>query len=135
MKTLIIFFSRSGHNKQFAEELAMEISADIEEIIDQKPKGFIMSGWQSKKKSKTEIAPIGKDPKTYDNVIFITPLWFGGVPPAPRTYVEQHLEKIKSFAMVSVSGNGKDNERYIDELENDYSLNISPRLMISDKEF
>ena len=134
MKILVTYYSRTGHNKQVAKELAEKISADVDEIIELKPRGFVMSGWQSMRKAKTDIGEISKDPADYDLVILAAPLWFGGISPALRTYIEKYLQRIKTFACLSVSGNGIKNEPYIDELERQYSLKIQPRLLLTDGE-
>ncbi|MEI6498846.1 MAG: flavodoxin domain-containing protein [bacterium] len=134
MKILVVYYSRTGHNRQLAKELAAEVAADIEEIIESKPKGFIMSGWQSMTKAKGEIGKVAMNPGDYDRVILVAPIWFGGISPALRTYIEEYLTKIKTFACLSVSGNGNKNESYIDQLEKEYSLNIRPRLLLSDAE-
>jgi menaquinone-dependent protoporphyrinogen IX oxidase len=134
MKTLVVYYSRTGHNRQMAQELAPALSADIEEIIELKPKGFIMSGWQSMRKVKGEIGRVAKNPANYDLVILTAPLWFGGISPALRTYVEQYLQKIRTFACLSVSGSGIKNDHYIDQLEKQYSLKIRPRLLLTDRE-
>ncbi|MEI6144733.1 MAG: NAD(P)H-dependent oxidoreductase [Candidatus Berkelbacteria bacterium] len=134
MKTLIVYYSRTGHNKQVAKELAEMISADVEEIVELKPKGFVMSGWQSMTKAKGEIGDVAHDPADYDLVVLVAPLWFGGISPALRTYIEKYLKKIKSIACLSVSGNGMKNEPYINKLEQEYSLSIQPRLMLTDSE-
>ena len=135
MKTLVVYFSRSGHNRKIAEELTDLISADLEEIVDKDPKGFIISGWQAIRKKKTEINLLSKDPASYDFVILSTPMWVGGMPPAVRMFIDQYLKDIKTFGFLSVSGNGAKNEKYVDALEREYPFKIEPRLLISDPEF
>ena len=135
MKFLITYFSRSGHNKKIANDFASSASCDIYEIIDKKPRGYIMSGFGALHKKKTEINPIEQDLKKYDFIILASPFWAGGVPPATRTFIEQYLQKIKRFGFLSVSGGGEKNTSYLDTLEKEYTLDISPRLLVSDTDF
>ena len=134
MKNLILFYSRSGHNKKVAGELAQMIKADTDEIIDLDPKGFIISGWHAMKQRKTKIAPLKKNLDDYDQIILVSPFWVGGLPPTTRTFLESQ-PKLKKFALLSISGGGSKNEGFVDKTEKQYSVKIAPRLLISDPEF
>ncbi len=134
MRKLILYYSRSGHNKKIAQELAKMIEADIEEIIDLDPRGFIISGWQAIQKRKTKIAPLESKLEEYDQVILSTPFWVGGLPPATRTFLENNPE-LKNFAILSISGSGIKNEGFVDVFEKQYNVKASPRLLISDTDF
>ena len=134
MKYLIAYYSRGGHNLQIAKELKTLLKADIEEIIDLKPKNIFISIWQSLTKQTTEIKEIKNNPKKYDITILITPIWAGSLPPATRTYLKNYLQNFKKLSLLSVSGQGSKNINYIDKLEQEYSVKISPRLLISDYE-
>lgn len=131
MKRLIVYFSRSGHNKKIAEDLSKMLAADIEEIVDKKPKGFMMSGYQSMNKKITEIAKVKYRPSDYEQIIVVAPMWFGGIPPALRTYAEKFLSNI-NIALASVSGNGFKNKHLVNDFARDFNLKISPLVMISD---
>ncbi|HBP51341.1 TPA: flavodoxin, partial [Candidatus Shapirobacteria bacterium] len=48
MKTLVVFYSRTGNTRRMGELIAQKLHADIDEIIDQKSRsgiiGWILSG-------------------------------------------------------------------------------------------
>ena len=83
MKTLVVYYSRTGNTKKIAEEIAQKLGADTEELIDQK--------------NLTEIDTLIKNPDDYDVVIIGTPIWAGGITPAIRTYLSIHKIKKSAF--------------------------------------
>lgn len=104
MKTLVVFYSRSGTTKRVAQEVAKALNADIDELIDKKSRkgflGFLRAGYDATRGKTTEIE-FEKDPYDYDLVIVGTPIWNGRVTPAIRTYLLQNREKIKNAAFFS----------------------------------
>lgn len=111
MKTLIVYYSKTGNTKKVAEELAGRLGADadIEEIIDRKNRfGFLnwfRSGRDGLKKELTTIQPTSCDPSRYDLIVLGSPVWGWNMVPAVRTYFEKNKEKIKSYAFFVTSGN------------------------------
>ena len=101
MKTLVVFYSRSGTTKRVALEVAKALSADVDEVIDKKPRkgilGFLIAGYDATKGKTTEIE-FEKNPSGYDLVVIGTPVWNGRVTPAIRTYLLRNREKIKNAA-------------------------------------
>ncbi|MFH2027554.1 MAG: hypothetical protein ABIJ08_00305 [Nanoarchaeota archaeon] len=89
MKTLITYYSRTGTTRKVANEIAVQLGCDTDEIIDKTkrsgPLGYITSGRDAMKKSLTEIET-KKDPSQYDLVIIGTPIWAWTMAPAIRTY-------------------------------------------------
>lgn len=104
MKTLVVFYSRSGTTKRVAQEVAKALNADVDEVIDKKPRngilGFLIAGYDATKGKTTEIE-FEKDPSGYDLVVIGTPVWNGRVTPAIRTYLLRNREKIKNVAFFS----------------------------------
>ncbi|MCD6140431.1 MAG: flavodoxin family protein [Thermococcus sp.] len=104
MKTLVVFYSRSGTTKRVAQEVAKALNADIDELIDKKSRkgilGFLRAGYDATRGKTTEIE-FEKDPYDYDLVIVGTPIWNSRVTPAIRTYLLWNREKIKNAAFFS----------------------------------
>ena len=107
MKTLVVFYSRTGSTKKIAGDLAKKLDADLDEIIDHTNrsgiKGWILGGRDAMKKSLTEIS-IKKNPKNYDLVVIGTPIWVGASTPAFRTYLTQFKNDLKKAAIFTTSG-------------------------------
>jgi flavodoxin len=123
MKTLIVYYSRTGTTKRAAEIAAKELGADIEELIDKTKRagilGYLKSGRQAMTKKLTELEPTKKDPKSYELVIIATPLWVGIIPPAIRTYLKNNpLENKKVAILITMSGSETQKEKVVNEIKN-----------------
>ncbi len=116
MKTLLVYYSRTGTTKIVAEAIAKEIKCDVEELIDKKsragPFGWLGGGGDAAQKKLTEINPVSKDASKYDLVIIGTPTWAGRMAPAVRTYLLQ--AKPKNIAFFSTMG-GENTKSTLDD--------------------
>lgn len=108
MKTLVVYFSRTGTTKKVAEKIASEIGADIEEIKEEKPRkgflGYMRSGREATLKSKPKIDDPLKKPKEYDLVIIGTPVWSWGVSSPVRSYINLVKDDLKGVAFFCTMG-------------------------------
>ncbi len=79
MRTLIIYYSRSGTTRKLAEALATELSADIEEIrCDRyRPGGFryLRAGYDSVRGNLPPIDMPQKSGSDYDLILIGAPVW------------------------------------------------------------
>ena len=112
MKTLVVFYTRTGNAKFDAETIASELGADIEEIVDLKKRqgalAFMSDGRDAMRGAETEIAPTQRMPTNYDLVIIAQPVWAGNPTPAIRTYLNKNALSGKKVALVfSDSGLGQ----------------------------
>lgn len=102
MKTLIIFYSRTGITRKVAEKIAGALPCDSEEIFDAKDRsgaaGFFWAGRDATYKNLTVLQPIARDPAQYDLVILGTPVWAFTVSTPMRTYIYQNKNKFKAVA-------------------------------------
>jgi len=111
MKTLVVFYSRDGHTREAARQVAEALNAEVDEIIDKKNRkgilGFLIAGYDATMGKITDIT-FEKNPAEYDAVIIGTPVWNGRVTPAIRTYLLQN-RKIKkaAFFVTCASRSGK----------------------------
>jgi flavodoxin len=94
MKTLVIYYTRTGNAKFVAENIAAELGADVEEVIDLKSRqgklAFISAGRDAMRGKETEIAQTKRTPSDYDLIIIGQPVWAGSPTPAIRTYVNKN---------------------------------------------
>jgi len=81
MRTLVVYYTRTGNTKFAAETIAAEIGADIEEVVDLKNRqgklAFISSGRDAMQGKETEIAQTKRTPTDYDLIIIGQPVWAG----------------------------------------------------------
>jgi len=105
---LVVYFSKTGNTRKVAQQIAKELGAEIEEIIDLKKRsgiwGFLTGGRDALRRRETEIKEIKKDPSCYDLVIAGSPIWAGNIVPAVRSYLNRYKTSIKSLALFTTSG-------------------------------
>lgn len=111
MKSLVVYYTRTGNARFVAETIAAEIGADVEEIVDLKKRsgalGFLSGGSDARRGKKTEIAPTKKSPTDYDLIIVGTPVWAGRPVPAIFTYLKKNDLSGKKVAIFFTQGGKK----------------------------
>ncbi len=112
MKSLVVYYTRTGTSKFAAETVAAEVGADIEEIIDLKKRqgrlAFLSNGRDAMQEKETQIAQTTRKPADYDLIVVVQPIWGGNPTPAIRTYLNRNDLSGKKVALVfSDSGVGK----------------------------
>lgn len=109
MKTLIVYYSKTGNTQRVASDLAKELDAVEERLVDTKDRsgflGYFVAGYDAMKKKLTEIRPVEHDPSEYDLVLLGMPVWGWNMNPALRTYAVAHKDKIREYAFFVTSGN------------------------------
>jgi len=120
MKTLVVYYSKTGNTRRLAEEIAKELCCDIDEIQDKEYRSGVI-GWFSGsrdafRKFLTDIE-FKIDPGEYDLVIIGTPIWAFGVTPAIRTYFTRNIEKLNNVAFFLTCG-GMGIEGALKDMEN-----------------
>ncbi len=108
MKSLVVFYSRSGITKKAAEAISDKLKCDIEEIFDTKDrsgvKGYLLAGKDAVSKKLTVIKDAAKNPSEYDMIIIGTPVWAFTTAPAIRTYILQNKQAFKNVAFFCTQG-------------------------------
>lgn len=94
MKTLVVYYSRTGTTRKLAEKIASILGCDIGEIIDLKNRkglfGFLGAGYSAFTRRLTEIKAPDRDPSAYELLVVGTPIWAGNITPAIRTYLSEN---------------------------------------------
>jgi len=109
MKTLLVFYSRTGRTRKVAKLIAEGLKCDYEEIIDTKKRtglilGFLRSGFDAVKEKLTIIKEVQKNPDMNDLIILGTPIWGNRMTPAIRTYISENKNKFKKVAFFCTEG-------------------------------
>jgi flavodoxin len=114
MRSLVVYYSRTGSTKFVAEMVAKELGAETEELVDQKSRrgilGFLRSGYESTRGVETKLKETTRDPSQFDLVVLGTPVW-NGRPSSPiRTYLKSHDLSGKRTAIFCVSASSPGDE-------------------------
>jgi flavodoxin len=108
MKTLVVFYSRSGRTRRVALRIADSLGGDVEEIVTRKSyRGFLglcRSVASAIRRAEFAIEPPAKSAQGYDLVVLGAPIW-GGRPAEPMmTYLAQTKGTIRKAACFVTSG-------------------------------
>jgi len=111
MKTLIVYYSRTGNIRTVTQKTASITKADIEEIVDKKKRtgliGYLRSGFDAYRQKETKIAETTKNPQDYDLIIIGTSVWAGRITPATRTHIQKSNLSGKKVAFCLTMGGDK----------------------------
>ena len=103
MKSLVVYYTRTGNAKFVAETIAAELGSDIEEIVDLKKRagklGWMMAGKDASQEKQTQIGPASRVPQDYDLIVIGTPVWAWKPTPAIRTYIAKNDLSGKKVAL------------------------------------
>jgi flavodoxin len=113
MKSLVVYYSRSGNSKFLAQKIAEKLGADTEEVIDKKNRrgwiGFLTAGRDATRGKETQIEETKFLPNNYDLIVVGTPIWTGRPTPAIRTYLSKNdISKKKVALFCTLNGSNED---------------------------
>jgi len=138
MKNLIVYYSLTGTNETVAMKLREMINCEVEKIVELVNRhGFIMffkNGFDSLMKKTTKIEPIKSGLKSFERIIFLTPVWAGNLPPAARTFLMENKDKLQSLVFISACGIGEKNEKLFLNMEGITNKKLESHFFISDND-
>jgi flavodoxin len=116
MKTLVVFYSRDGHTRKIAHEIAIALHADIEELHEKTSRkgilGWLRAGCDGWRKKEATLLPLHFTPSKYDLVIIGTPIWGFTMVPAIRSWVTQVGSQAKQVAFFATMGGSGDKKAF-----------------------
>lgn len=93
MKTLILYYSRTGNTEFIAKTMAAVLHADCEALIDAQSYsgiiGFMRGGHDAIKERKADLKPLTRNPPDYDLIIIGQPVWAARPVPTVNALVQQ----------------------------------------------
>jgi flavodoxin len=108
MKTLVVYFSRTGHTRQVAQAIADRLGADIECVADLGNRsgvwGYIRSLREAMQQRVINIGAAGKNPSDYDLIILGTPVWAHNMCSPLRSYIMAQKQKFRAVAVLCTQG-------------------------------
>lgn len=111
MKTLVVYYSRTGTTRKVAEELAEALGADIEQLKERANRegvmGYLQAGHDSMKHRPAELEPVTTNPADYDMVVMGGPCWAQSICTPIRTYGVEHKESLSRVAFFATAGDAR----------------------------
>jgi menaquinone-dependent protoporphyrinogen IX oxidase len=111
LRTLVVYYSRSGTTRKIAEALSEALNANIEEIVEANGRagffGYVRSLVEAIQKIPSAIAQSESDLSSYDRVVIGTPVWAWSVSSPVRAYLmanKGHLPEVAFFCTLGGKG-------------------------------
>ena len=108
MKTLVVFYSRTGHTRGLAQRIAAALGAEIEEIVDRVDRrgilGYLRSGRDAWLGRRSDIVPPANDPGKFDLVLIGTPVWNMSLSSPVRSYLQDEAQRLPQVAFFCTLG-------------------------------
>ena len=91
MKTLLVYYSKTGNSRKLAEMLQKKLKCDQDELqYNEREKGIITGDYH--------------DPNNYDLVILVSPIWAFGLAAPMKCYINKHKSGIKAYKLAVTCG-------------------------------
>ena len=105
MKTIILYYSHSGNTRAYANQMAAEKGADIEEIVEIKKPIMPIGIQRAVTFKRTPIRPIKANLDDYDRITIMSPVWAGHPVSAIYSAIDL-LPEGKQVELIMVSAGG-----------------------------
>lgn len=106
MKTLIVYYSRTGNTEKLANEIQKQTGGVIEKIEDNINRrgiiGYLKSGFQASKKYAVSINEASNNPKDFEQVIVVSSIWAGTINSPIRAYLQKYSKEINCYQLILV---------------------------------
>ncbi|HEY7644972.1 MAG TPA: hypothetical protein VH858_08035 [Hyphomicrobiales bacterium] len=108
MKSLVVFYSRTGNTSLVASKIAALLNAETERILSRQaydgPFGFAKAAFHSLTDRDVAIDPTKLTPDSYDLVVVAGPIWAGRIAPPVRTFLRRFRGHFKHAAFCVTHG-------------------------------
>ncbi len=121
MRTLVVYYSRTGHTRAVAEALGNALDADLTEIHCDRYRGgmwrYLRAGYDSVKGNLPPIEGPAIAPDTYDLVVIGGPVWTAHPALPIRTFLSERPPMPRRIALFLTHGGHSSPERAFAEME------------------
>jgi len=110
MKTLMVYYSLTGHTQRLVNEVAALLNADVEVLqssIEHGFLGYLRLAFDMLRKVDPTLGPVVHEPREYDMVVLAGPIWSSRMCSPIRIYAMQHKEQFTKTALLCTSRSGK----------------------------
>ncbi len=107
MKSLVVYYSRTGNNKYLAQKIASDTGSDI---IELKPLGnsFFSIIISSLFKTPIPLQKISADIASYDKVILCGPIYMGQLISPLSSFIKKYRSSISKLHFITCCGGGEE---------------------------
>ena len=112
MRTLVVYFSKSGRTRTVAERIAAAVGGELHEIRTEKayPRSYLMTVLAARKEfsrgERPALASAPLNPGDYDRILLGFPIWWGTCPMAVTAFLEGQDLRGKDVWPFCTSGAG-----------------------------
>ncbi len=140
MAELVVYYSLTGRSRQVAEWLAVGLDAQIEEIVEERPRqfafaGIFRSGFDSLFLRRPPIRPMVHREAIFDRVMLVCPVWGGRLSGPARTWLGRYGAHVRSLGLALLSGDGLPERGALREFEELAGRSPKPLLTVSEFDF
>ncbi|MCK5560420.1 MAG: hypothetical protein KAJ51_07485 [Thermoplasmata archaeon] len=135
MKSIVVYFTRTGNTKVVANTISEKLGCDIEEIVDNKKRtGFIgtTGAYFTPINKKTTIKNIKAHLSDYDMVLLGSPIWWYTMAPAASEFIKKYKDQINNLALFYTCGVDK-KIRAVSDLEELYGKPPNSTLVVESR--
>lgn len=107
-KVLVVFYSYTGTCRQLAQLLSAQLGWPTGEIVDAHsrsgPTGTLRCVADTLLRRRPLIRYDGPDPKAFDAVVLVSPIWVYGLAGPMRSFIAERAADLRQVAAISVMG-------------------------------
>lgn len=136
-RILISYFSLTGNTRKLAEDLAEITGADLQPIVEARPRegwgGYLRSAIEAVQGRAAPTLPPAHRVDAYDIVVVGSPVWMGHVSSPVRSYLLGNAARFNTVALFCTMG-GKEAARPLQEMTELASIFPQATLAVSERE-
>ncbi len=119
-RTRVVYYSRDGHTRGIAHEIAFACGAEVEEIVDgvarSGPLGYLRSALDALLGLRPPIQPMHHALQRGDLLVIGTPIWFWNMSSPVRSYLKAHRASLGRVAFFCTYG-GSGHEKVLHDMQ------------------
>jgi multimeric flavodoxin WrbA len=104
VRTLVVYYSRTGNNKLLAERAAEALKADLAAVEEAKPRTMPAIILDMALKRVPAVRTPAVEASRYDALVVVGPVWMGMVASPLRAFLANNAPSFKRYFFLSISG-------------------------------
>ena len=119
IRTLVVFYSRTGQTRTLAKAIAERLDADLEQLMitgeESGTRGYLRCALDGLLGRHVDLALPLHNPNVYDVVVIASPVWSGSLSSPVRTYLTAQDGRLRRVAL-AVSNRGGSVQHVVTQL-------------------